>query len=391
MSAATASALFRPGLRKLLWAVVGVGALGLALGVAFNAGDVWPGALLGILTLLGLGLAGAFILAMNTASGARWDTQFRRVSEAMAATLQVSVFLALGLLAIAPHLYPWAKAGALEGLAPSLGSKAAYFSPGFFALRCVAFLAGWAFLARLMLGHSRRQDADGLASHRGAMRKLGIAFLVFFAYSFSVAAVDWIGSLQPTWFSTIFGLYCFAGIVQAGFAALILLLLALEKAGVYKGLVREQHLHDLGKWQFAFSCLWAYFWFSQFMLTWFADLPDENQFYLLRGGIWALMIGVTVAARFFGPFFGLASQGAKKSRRTLVAVSLGVLAGHWLDLVVLVVPPVTGGAFAVGLFDVLLPLAGAAAFALLFEAFFNRQAAVPVNDAAALAYSRNYH
>ena len=145
-------------------------------------------------------------------------------------------------------------------------------------------MAGWILFSRLILAHSRKRDLDGLASHGASNKKLSILFLLFFAYSFSLMAVDWIGSLQPTWYSTILGLYCFAGLMQSGLATIILLVLILEKSGVLQGKIRDEHRQDLGKWLFAWSAFWTYMWFAQFMLIWYSDQPDENQFYLLRGG-----------------------------------------------------------------------------------------------------------
>jgi hypothetical protein len=373
--------------KRGLGALASLGVLITVLGLVKDIPGFWGAFLMSFYLLVGAGLSGLLFFSINRAASARWDTQIRRVPEAMAATLAVSGALVLVLLWGGPKFYSWAQPGALD--TPELLGKKFYFSPLFYNLRSIIAVAGWVLLSRIILGHSRKRDQDGLASHGAASKKWSILFLLFFAYSFSLMAVDWLGSLQPTWYSTILGLYCFAGLMQSGLATIILLVLFLEKAGVLQGRIRDEHRQDLGKWLFAWSAFWAYMWFAQFMLIWYSDQPDENQFYLLRGGAWAYMIGLTVLGRFCVPFFGIASQAAKRNTKALAGVAAVVLLSHWLDIFVLVMPTQTQG-FSINPLAVILPVCAAAEFVLLFFAAFGRRAAVPENEPA-LAFSQHYH
>jgi hypothetical protein len=376
-----------PAAKRGLAALAGLAAVLAAAGILMGWPGAWGAFQMSFFMLMGLGAGALLFLSMNFAAGGRWTTQFRRVPEAMAATLSVTGALVLVLLGGAVGHYPWARPE-VQGLA-SMAGKNAYFKPLFYDVRSLVYVAGWILFSRLILAQSRRQDQDGLLSRTALNRKLGIGFIIFFAYSFSLASVDWIGSLEPTWFSTIFGLYCFAGAFQSVFAAIILLVLYLEKKGVYQGLIRDEHLHDLAKFMFAFSAFWAYMWFSQYMLTWYADLPDENQYYLLRGGAWAYMIALTVLGRFLVPFVVLGSQAAKRNRRVLGGMAALVLVTHWLDLLVMIMPSQWPGLGALPLL-VLIPAGAAAGFLLLFFGAFGRQAAVPQKDPG-LAFSQHYH
>lgn len=379
--------LLPAGLKAGLGALVLAGILTLGLGFAKDVPGLWTGFVMAFFIMVGLGLFGIVHIAIQFAAKGRWATQLRRVPEAMAQTLLVSGALVLVLLLAVPKIYPWHDPAFFPGLA--LASKRFYFSTAFYSIRSIVYVLGWMLLSQLILAQSRRQDADGLAQRTTWARRLSMGFLVFFGYSFWLAMVDWIGSLEPNWDSTIFGVYGFAAVMQSGFAAMILLVLFLEKRGALKG-VRDEHLLDLGRFLFAFSAFWAYMWFSQFMLTWYSDLQDENKYYLLRSGPWAYIMGLVVVGRFLVPFFGLASQANKSSRKRLTIIAWAVLASHWLDVLTLVAPSQTQGAFQVSPFTLLLPVAFVAEFVLLFAAAFGRQNPVPERDPG-LAYSRHYH
>jgi hypothetical protein len=374
-------------LKRGLGALAGLGLLALIVGAAKGLPGVWGGFLIAYYLFIGLGLAGIVFIAIQYAAKGRWATQIRRVPEAMAQTLLVSGSLVLLLLWAAPHIYPWADPDHFKD--PSLASKKFYFSMAFYSIRSIVYVLGWIILSQLILRQSRKQDVDGLAIRTTWARRLSMGFLIFFAYSFWLSMVDWIGSLEVDWASTIYGVYGFAGIMQSGFAAIILLVLWLEKRGALKG-VREEQLFDLGKFMFAFSAFWAYMWFSQYMLTWYADMPEENKYYLLRSGPWAYIMAAVVVGRFLVPFFGLASQANKRSRGRLAAIAGSVLFFHWLDVFMMVMPPQTHGEFGLSPFTVLLPLAFLAEFFLLFNLFFSKQNPVPVKDPG-LAYSQHYH
>lgn len=377
--------LLSAGQKGGLLALVVLGIAALLVGLASHAQSLYSGVLVGFLYIVDLGLGGMLFVAINASAGARWDTVFHRVPEAMAKTLLASAPLVLVFMWAVPHVYVWARPGFMDSPLPELAVKKHWLSVSYFSLRALIYIAIWTTLTAVILGLHRAQERDGV-NRRTIIRKLSMLFCILFAYSFSLSRFDWIMSLEPIFYSTMFGVYCFGGVMQCGFASVILLVLYLDAKGVFKDQLREQHLHDLGKWLFAFSCFWAYTWFFQYMLTWYADLPDENQYYLLRSGHRAYVMALVVFLLFVVPFFGLASQKVKKNRKVLATVAAIVVVGHWLDLALMVLPS-QGSLFNV--YAVLLPLAGGAGFLLLFFRAFKASPALPTPDAA-YAYSRRY-
>ena len=371
--------------KRGLWIAVALGVVLLVIGATMHAAGVYSGALIAFLFILDLGLGGVLFVMINNSAGARWDTVFRRVPEAMATTLLGSAVLVLVLVWAVPHVYVWARPGFMDNPIPELAGKKSWLSQGAFSLRALVYVAIWTGMLYLILRKYWAQDRDGV-DRRTLIRKMSMGFMILFAYSFSLAAFDWLMSLEPTWYSAIFGVYCFAGIMQVGLAVMLLIVLCFDGKGVFKNELREQHLHDLGKWLFAWSVFWAYIWYFQYMLTWYADLPDEHSYYLLRSGHWAWMMVAVACTRFGVPFFGLASQRVKKDRRVLATVAGIVVFAHWLDLVLMVLP--SQGTMR-NPFALLLPLAAGAGFLLLFLRAFKGRPAMPAADAA-MAYSRRY-
>jgi len=164
-----------------------------------------------------------------------------------------------------------------------------------------------------------------------------------FSVTFTLASVDWIMSLEPMWSSTIFGVYNFAGLFESGLAAIILAALWLERQGPLRGVLTEEHLHDLGKLLFAFSTFWAYIWFSQYMLIWYTNIPEETTYFLRRlHGVWLALFLANVVLNWVVPFAVLLRRDAKRMRRVLGLVAAVVLVGRLLDLYLMIFPSVKG-------------------------------------------------
>jgi hypothetical protein len=193
------------------------------------------------------------------------------------------------------------------------------------------------------------------------------------------------------WFSTIFGVYNFAGLFFSGLAAIILLALWLERAGPLKGVLNEAHLHDLGKLLFAFSVFWAYIWFSQYMLIWYTDIPEETAYFVRRQhGAWFGFFLANVFINFVIPFFSLLRRDVKRRRQTLAAVAAIVLVGRWLDVYLMIFPGIVGETPTLGLWEIGLTLGGVGAFGLVLAAVLKGAPAVPVADPE-LVESLEYH
>jgi hypothetical protein len=198
-------------------------------------------------------------------------------------------------------------------------------------------------------------------------------------------------SLEPEWYSTIFGFYNFAGAFLSGLATLALLLVWLQRHSALKTVIREQHLHDVGKLLFAFSTFWAYLWFSQYMLIWYANLPDETVYYIRRlHGFWQPLFVLNLVLNWVIPFFALLPRMNKQRTGILVRVSIALLAGRWLDLYLMIMPPFSGGKPRIGIWEIGLVAGMVGAFGLGLLAALRRAPLVPVRDPY-LAESLHYH
>jgi len=277
----------------------------------------------------------------------------------------------------------------VEGDAP--GFKLMWLSLPFFRIRAVVYLLGWLWFAWAMLRTSRQQDSDGDLNHTRQNTRLAALFLVFFGVTFWLASFDWIMSLEPEWYSTIFGFYNFAGAFLSGLATLALLLVWLQRHSPLKSVIREQHLHDVGKLLFAFSTFWAYLWFSQYMLIWYANLPEETVYYIRRlHGFWQPLFVLNLVLNWVVPFFALLPRMNKQRVGILVRVSIVLLAGRWLDLYLMIMPPFSGGKPHIGIWEVGLMAGLVGVFGLAFLAALRRAPLVPARDPY-LAESLHYH
>lgn len=273
-----------------------------------------------------------------------WSVVLRRVAEMLASPMWLIGLLFLpvllfGCLTDRFGLYPWLDKAMVQQ-DHLLHAKQAYLNAPFFAIRSIVFFALWIAFAACFVRSSIRAEAGDGVREALAMRKWSVPFMPIFAVTVTFAGVDWIMSLEPKWFSTIFGVYIFSGLFVAALAAITLMTLALERSGRFgDGFLTRDHLYNLGALQFAFTCFWAYIAFSQYMLIWYGNMPEET-FYLhdrLVGG-WLVVSVALAALRFVVPFLMLLSRRAKMDRRVLWWSSIILLAGQLLDLYWLIMP-----------------------------------------------------
>ncbi|MBM3985842.1 MAG: hypothetical protein FJ296_09180 [Planctomycetes bacterium] len=365
--------------RSALLALAAAGGLTFLAGLFLAPDRVWGGFLTGFAWLASVAIAGPASIALLSLAGARWWVALRRVPESMAATLPAVAVAGLCLPLGLHALYEWSHPGVVDA-DPLLARKAAWLDGTFFSLRLVAILALWLLATRFLLARSRRFAAEGGDDARRALVRASALFMAVFAPTFSVAAFDWLMSLEPHWFSTMFALQHAGGAMAAGTAAAVLLALRAEREGRLSGLLRDEHLHDLGKLLFAFTLFWGYCWFCQYMLIWYTDIPEETAHYVARRqGPWWLLVQASLALKWGVPFLALLARRACRSRVTLARVAVCVLAGHALDLYVQVGPPLMGDTPRFGAWEI-LPLAGAVAlFFWLSSGALARTAAEPVD------------
>ena len=314
-----------------------VGVLTLILGVLFSE-RIWPNVLLAAWYITGIGFSGIMFVAIHYVSNAGWGVAIRRIPEAMFAALPIGFLLMILVVLGAHHIYEWthldvvAKDPILQGKQPWLNL------PGFI-IRIPIYFGLWFLFGKPILNHSRKQDEDGDASHSVKSMRWSAAFLYLGGIAFVIASFDWIMSVEPHWFSTIFGFYNFAGMFDAGLAFMIIVLIYLRRGG-YLPELKNDHLHELGRYLFAFTTFWVYIWFSQHMLIWYANLPEETGYYLKRHfGSFGVLAVLNICLNWLVPFMILMFRKTKRSEKSLLLASFIVLAGHWTDLYMMIFPP----------------------------------------------------
>ena len=366
--------------KSLAMATMLLGALTFLVGVFTKNDRVWTAFLVAFFYFASLSLGGLFFTAIQHVTNAGWSVTVRRVSESFVAFLPVAAVAAVVIFLGSKKLYMWMNP-AIVSEDSILQAKTGYLNGTFWIIRWVLFFGLWMWFAKLIVGRSLEQDKTGDANL--TLKNLGtsVKFLLFFALSYSFFSVDALMSLQPHWFSTIWGVYCFAGLFQSTIAFLIILIVWLMKNGSLNGFVNENHLHDLGKFLKAFTIFYAYIGFSQFMLIWYANLPEETEFYLERmHGGW-LYVSIALAVfKFIVPFLALLPRAAKRNPAHLVAVSLLVLAAHYLDVYWIVYPNFNDNALVFSFWEILVFLGFLGAFVLMVTRFLSKNNIVPIKD-----------
>lgn len=312
------------------------GLLMFGVGVATSPLRAWSNLLASGWVFVSAGAGALALLALMHVANAGWAVVVKRVMEAVAGWLPLGALVLLAVLFGVKTLYPWARPEAHHD-ALLLG-KAGWLNVPFFAVRMVVLLGLWSALALKLGSLSRAQDTDGSLERTHQSVRWSAATLILLALTLCIAAFDWLMSLEPHWFSTIFGLYYLASALVAGVASVIVFAVLLKRAGLLPQL-SEGHLHDLGKLLLGFSTFWAYLWFSQVLLIWYANLPEETSWFERRWqGGWEPWFYVNLIAGWAVPFFLLLPRAAKRSPKFLGAVAAWALLSRWLDAWVTVLP-----------------------------------------------------
>lgn len=368
-----------PSTNALVYGLMAIGVASFGAGMMMNAKRMWFAFLINHALFLGLGIGAVFFLVIHYLAFAGWNVAVRRVTESFASYVWVGAIFGIVMLFGLSHVYPWTNHEWMHA-DHMLHGKVGYFGTAFYAARVIAFFAVVSFFAWKMIGNSVAQDEEGGVARLNAQKPLAALFLVMFAPMFTVFSVDLIKSLEPKWFSTMFGVYVFIGFVQAFVAAAILTVRMLQRHG-YLQVVTADHFHDLGKYLFGFSVFWAYIGVSQYLLIWYANLPEETTFYLARqkpGWVWVSILLPIV--RFVAPFLLLLPRMAKRTPAYLEKVAALVFVGAWLDLNWLIMPNYSPESFTLSIWDIGLFLGFLGFFAFAVRRFLSKHNTVPVKD-----------
>ena len=368
--------------KRMTMAGLGLAGLGIVLSILSAFGD-WDrflfGYLIGFVFFAGVAITGVFFSMLQYLVRAGWSVSIRRIPEFMGAfvpfLLVLMVPVALGVGTLYHHwVHP-------EHGDVIMAGKKAWLNTPFFLARLGAYYLIWLALYYVIVGNSFRQDTTTDLKYTERNWKLSAPGMIVFGVTITFAAFDVIMSLSPHWYSTIYGVYYFAGSLVATLAILCIIAVALRRAGLLTEWLTPARFHDLGKLLFAFNVFWAYIAFSQYLLIWYANIPEEVVFFKARfENGWQYVSYTIVFAHFFVPFIILLSQEAKKNLNVLLTGAVILLLSHFIDVYWLIMPNHSPEAVVIG-WQELAPWLGIGGLFLLVVAWqFRRRNAIPVND-----------
>ncbi|RAI90200.1 quinol:cytochrome C oxidoreductase [Algoriphagus yeomjeoni] len=352
----------------------------------------------------GIAIIGVFFFAIQYAAQAGWSTAIIRVMLSLGNWLPIAGVLMIVTFFVANHdLFHWTHAYLFDKASPEydhiIDGKGSFFYwpmakgtfPVFYIFRMVLFFGFWVFFFKKFQQFTYNEDIIGGTSSWYKIRSWSAFFLIFFAVSSSISAWDWVMSIDTHWFSTLFGWYVFASWFVAGLSTITLLVIFLKSQGLLE-MVNENHVHDLGKFIFGFTIFWTYLWFSQFLLIYYANIPEETVYFIerLSSDIYGPFIFVNLGLNFVLPFLLLMTRDSKRHGVFLKLVCALIIAGHWVDFFLMVQPGTLGHNGGVGFMEVGMFLVYGAAFTFVILSSLAKGNLVPKNHPM-LEESYNHH
>jgi hypothetical protein len=331
--------------------------------------------------VLTLTLGCLFFTLFQHASRAGWSVVVRRTSESIGSILPVIVLLFIPVYLARHDLYHhWMSPHALED--PIIEGKSKFLNEGFWSVRVLVYAAVWTLLGTFFYRTSVKQDESHAVGLTYRLEKASYISIPLFAFSITFAAFDWGMSLDPHWFSTMWGVYMFAGSIMSGFALLALISVLMLRSGLLTGWANHEHLHDLGKLMYGFNIFWTYIAFSQYFLIWYSNIPEETVFYAHRQGSWETVGIALMVGHFILPFLLLMPRTIKRNPVTLAVGAAWLLVMHFIDLYYIVMPGSPEGhhGFHLAVSDLLVWIGLVGVFVALVALAMKRAKLVPVGD-----------
>lgn len=329
----------QPGKLGQIALLIGIAGLVLSgVGYAIDHETFFFSWLVAFMFWLSIGLGGLFFTMLHHMVDAKWSIVVRRITESLMSVLPWMAILFIPILLGMSTLFPWASS---EFMAQNhlVASKAGYLNTPFFIVRAVLYFGIWTALSYSLYRLSRRQDTQHTPAITKTVRRISAPGIFLFALTSTFAGFDWLMSLDPAWYSTIFGVYLFAGGFLAIVCFVMLFVLYLRKNGILVKEITSHHYHDLGKWMFAFVVFWTYMAFSQYFLIWYADIPEETVWYLHRWeGSWKVVSLLLMFGHFAFPFVFLVSRWAKANLTWLMMGAIWLLIMRYVDLYWIILP-----------------------------------------------------
>jgi hypothetical protein len=355
----------------------GIGAAASALGFFIDHDQFYRSYLWSYIYVVALTAGPLAWLMLQYVTGGAWGLVIRRACEAAARTLPLTAGMFLPIVIGINNLYPWAKSHANDEL---IKHKAPYLNVPFFLGRAVFYFAGWFLISWLLNRYSVIEDEQGHDVVHGKLSRVAAPGILFWGFSVTFLSIDWVMSLDPTWFSTMFGLLFIASQGLTSMAFLITLMVVLSFRRPMSQVLTPRHLHDLGKFLLALVMVWAYFSFSQFLITWAGNLPEEIPFYLTRmNNGWGFVGLLLVFGHFALPFALLLSRDLKRNFRFLRGIAVFVLCIRCVDLYWIVMPFFRKQSFGISWMDITMPVGLIGLWLAYFLTQLEKRPLMPLN------------
>lgn len=349
--------------KTVTYVMMALGLISVIAAFATHSHQAWSNLLHNTFYFMAISLAATFFLSVQYAAEVGWSVVLKRILEAMTTFLPFAAILMLVVFFgnyVAAHngghyLYHWLHEELYDPASAEydyiIAGKAGYLNLPFFTIRMLAYFAIWVGCAHMLRKYSLQEDIEGGTHNYFKAKKLAIWFLVAFAVTSSTSAWDFIMSIDTHWFSTLFGWYAFAGMFISAIAVMNFILAYLVKQGKMP-FISEHHLHDAGKFMFAFSIFWTYLWFAQFMLIWYANIPEEVTYFMVRFDHYRELFIANFLINFIAPFLVLMTRDAKRKLNLLMVISVVLFIGHWIDVFLMVTPGVVKEHWHIGLIEI---------------------------------------
>jgi len=336
--------------------LMAIGLIAIVTSFSTDPTRAWAALLHNNFYFMSIALASTFWVAVQYVAQAGWAIAFIRVPEAMGGYLKYGMLFMILIFIFGHHtLYHWTHAELYDPKSPEydaiLDGKSGFLNIPFYVVRLFAYAAIWIGFTYMLRKNSLQEDLNGGLDYYKKNITLGATFLVLFAVTSSTSAWDFLMSIDAHWFSTLFGWYIFIGMFVTFLATMCLFTLYLKMKG-YMQHVNENHLQDVGKFMFAFSIFWTYLWFSQFMLIWYANLPEEVVYYKVRWELFKPLWAANLLINFCLPILILMTRDAKRKARILWIAGIIIICGHWLDIYLMVTPGTVGAHWHIGFTEI---------------------------------------
>lgn len=357
---------FSPGLKKLSLGLMVGGLLAFIAGAAIsgNGTRILADLLQNTIFFTLICLISVFFLAFNYMANAGWSVLVKRVPEAISQALPyMAGMLALLMIYIVlgkrNDIFIWLNLDAIknEEVRELLEAKSGYLNVPFFIARILVYTGVWSFCAITLRKYSLIEDKQNAGSLKYWKKSTWLSgfFLVFFAVTISTSSWDWLMSIDTKWYSTMFGWYTFVSALVSGISLIMLVIQYLRTQGNLKN-VTDEHVHDIGKFMFAFSIFWTYLWYSQYMLISYSNNPEETVYFRQRMDHYEVLFFANLIINFISPLLILMTRGAKRNAKTVIFIGTLIIVGHWVDFYQMVMPGTVGNNWNIGLMEIGLPL-----------------------------------